>query len=72
MTEARALAANLASGPTLALAMTRRLFAESMDNSFEDQINLECRSQIVAGRSADFKEGVKAFLEKRPAKFRGE
>jgi 2-(1,2-epoxy-1,2-dihydrophenyl)acetyl-CoA isomerase len=71
MTEARALAANLAAGPTLALAMTRRLYAESMDNSFEDQLNLECRSQIVAGRSDDFKEGVAAFLAKRPAKFVG-
>lgn len=72
MSEARALAANLAAGPTLALAMTRRLYAESMDNSFEDQLNLECRSQILAGRSNDFKEGVTAFLEKRPAKFRGD
>jgi 2-(1,2-epoxy-1,2-dihydrophenyl)acetyl-CoA isomerase len=70
--EARALARNLAAGPTVALGMTRRLYWESAENSFEDQLNLECRSQIVAGRTADFKEGVAAFLEKRPAKFRGE
>lgn len=70
--EAQAMAGNLASGPTVALAMTRRLYWESAENSFEDQLNLECRSQIIAGRTADFKEGVAAFLEKRPAKFRGE
>ena len=72
MGEAMALARNLASGPTLALGMMRRLYWESSENSFEDQLNLECRSQRTAGKTRDFKEGVTAFLEKRPARFSGE
>jgi 2-(1,2-epoxy-1,2-dihydrophenyl)acetyl-CoA isomerase len=70
--EARALAENLARGPTVALGMMRQLYWDSAENSFEDQLNLECRSQRRAGATADFREGVAAFLEKRPARFRGE
>ena len=47
------------------------MYWESTDNSFEDQLDLEQRSQRVAGAAEDFKEGVTAFLEKRPAKFKG-
>jgi 2-(1,2-epoxy-1,2-dihydrophenyl)acetyl-CoA isomerase len=47
------------------------LYWDSSDNSFEDQINLEFESQRIAGATTDFKEGVTAFLEKRPAKFHG-
>jgi 2-(1,2-epoxy-1,2-dihydrophenyl)acetyl-CoA isomerase len=72
MDEARALARDLAAGPTVALGLTRRLYWASGENSFEGQLGLECRSQIEAGQTADFKEGVAAFLEKRKAEFRGE
>jgi 2-(1,2-epoxy-1,2-dihydrophenyl)acetyl-CoA isomerase len=72
MDEARALALNLANGPTVALKMIRELYWQSPENSFEDQLNMECRSQMAAARTADNKEGVLAFLEKRPARFRGE
>ena len=41
------------------------------ENSFENQLNLEYESQRMAGAAEDFKEGVTAFLEKRPAKFKG-
>lgn len=71
MDQARELAANLAAGPTVALNLTRQLYWQSPDNSFEDQLNMECRSQVAAGRTADNREGVQAFLEKRPARFRG-
>jgi 2-(1,2-epoxy-1,2-dihydrophenyl)acetyl-CoA isomerase len=47
------------------------LYWDSPDNSFEDQLNLEFESQRIAGAAEDFKEGVTAFLEKRPAKFKG-
>lgn len=71
MDEAMKLAHDLANGPTVALSLIRTLYWESPQNSFEDQINLEVKSQRIAGNSPDFKEGVAAFLEKRPAKFTG-
>jgi 2-(1,2-epoxy-1,2-dihydrophenyl)acetyl-CoA isomerase len=71
MDEAMKLARELANGPTVALALTRQLYWDSPENSFEDQLNLEFVSQRKAGRTEDFKEGVSAFLEKRPAKFSG-
>jgi 2-(1,2-epoxy-1,2-dihydrophenyl)acetyl-CoA isomerase len=69
--EALKLAHDLANGPTVALSLTRQLYWESPENSFEQQINLERQLQQKAGSADDFKEGVTAFLEKRPAKFTG-
>jgi 2-(1,2-epoxy-1,2-dihydrophenyl)acetyl-CoA isomerase len=71
MEEAMKLARELASGPTVALSLIRKLYWVSDENSFEDQLNLEYQSQRIAGSSEDFREGVTAFLEKRPAKFAG-
>jgi 2-(1,2-epoxy-1,2-dihydrophenyl)acetyl-CoA isomerase len=71
MQEAMKLAHELASGPTVALSLIRQLYWESPDNSFEEQLNLEYQSQRIAGAAEDFREGVTAFLEKRPAKFKG-
>jgi 2-(1,2-epoxy-1,2-dihydrophenyl)acetyl-CoA isomerase len=71
MAEAMKLAHELANGPTIALSLIRKLYWDSPENSFEDQINLEVQSQRIAGAADDFKEGVSAFLEKRPAKFTG-
>jgi 2-(1,2-epoxy-1,2-dihydrophenyl)acetyl-CoA isomerase len=69
--ETMKLAHELANGPTVALSLMRRLYWESPENSYEDQLNLEFESQRAAGATEDFKEGVSAFLEKRPAKFKG-
>ena len=71
MGEAMKIAHELANGPTVALSLIRKLYWESPENSFEDQLNLEFQSQRVAGATEDFGEGVTAFLEKRPAKFAG-
>ena len=71
MDETMKLAHELADGPTVALSLIRRLYWESSDNSFEDQLDLEQQMQRRAGVAEDFKEGVTAFLEKRPAKFKG-
>ena len=69
--ETRKLAQDLANGPTVALSLIRQLYWESEHNSFEEQLDLEMRSQLKAGKTEDFKEGVGAFLQKRPAKFTG-
>lgn len=72
MTEAYALAKELAAGPTAAFSLIRKAYWESADNSFESQLHLEAMLQRQAGKTKDFLEGVSAFLEKRPANFRGE
>ena len=71
MDETMKLARELANGPTIALSLIRKLYWDSPGNSFEDQLDLEQQLQRVAGSAEDFKEGVTAFLEKRPAKFKG-
>jgi 2-(1,2-epoxy-1,2-dihydrophenyl)acetyl-CoA isomerase len=71
MAETMKLAHELANGPTVALSLIRKLYWESPENSFEQQLNLEFESQRIAGSADDFKEGVTAFLEKRPANFLG-
>ncbi len=71
MDEALALARKLSEGPTQSLGAIRKLYWESPNNSFEVQIDLERQSQQRAGKTEDFLEGVTAFLQKRPAKFKG-
>jgi 2-(1,2-epoxy-1,2-dihydrophenyl)acetyl-CoA isomerase len=70
MDEARAYAKRLADGPTQALALIRDLVWQAEDNDFDSQLQAERFAQRTAGRQGDFKEGVKAFLEKRPANFK--
>jgi 2-(1,2-epoxy-1,2-dihydrophenyl)acetyl-CoA isomerase len=72
MAEADALAARLAAGPTRALALMRRAFWRSYENSWEQQLALEQQLQSEAGRTKDFMEGVAAFMAKRPPSFTGE
>lgn len=68
---AKALALELANGPTKTLGMIRRLSWSSLDNSWEEQLSAERQSQKIAGRTDDFREGVQAFFQKRPASFKG-
>ncbi len=69
--EAEALAAHLATQATEALALTKRAFNQSGSNTLDAQLDLERDLQREAGRTADYAEGVKAFLEKRKPVFRG-
>jgi 2-(1,2-epoxy-1,2-dihydrophenyl)acetyl-CoA isomerase len=68
---ARELTQRLASGPTRAYALIKQALYASPANTFAEQLALEAALQREAGRSADFQEGVSAFLEKRPAQFSG-
>lgn len=68
--EARKLAAELAKGP-FSLGLIRKLIWDSVDASYEEQLNNERWAQQTAGRSKDFLEGVTAFAEKRDANFTG-
>lgn len=67
---ARELARSLAEGPA-SLGLTRRLIWDSLDHSWSRQLDAERDAQRQAGRTADFVEGVGAFLQKRPARFTG-
>ena len=64
-------ARHLATGPGVAYASVKQAIRGSFDNDLDEQLALEARLQGEAGRSRDFKEGVLAFLEKRPARFEG-
>ncbi len=69
--EVFALASTLAQMPTYGISLTKKALHLAMTNSFEQQLQLEESLQIKAGRSADYKEGVASFMEKRKPNFKG-
>jgi 2-(1,2-epoxy-1,2-dihydrophenyl)acetyl-CoA isomerase len=71
MTEAMALAARFAAGPTRGLAETKRLIRQSALHSLEGELELERDAMRELGYSADYQEGVAAFMAKRPPVFTG-
>ena len=71
MDEVTSLAGRLAQAAPIALALAKRALNRALTSNLEDALEFEAQLQSIAGRSADHKEGVAAFVEKRPAKFKG-
>ncbi len=69
--DARALAARLAGGPTMALGLMRQGLAEALDGDYAAALQREAENQSKAGGSADAMEGAASFLTKRKPVFRG-
>ena len=69
--EAQKMASHFATQPTRALGRIKKLLHDSSSNTLEEQLVLEAQAMGELGQSDDYREGVAAFLEKRPADFKG-
>ena len=65
------LARSLAEGPTVAFALTKQAVERAAQPSLEEFLEFEAQLQDQAGRTADYAEGVRAFLERRAPRFEG-
>jgi 2-(1,2-epoxy-1,2-dihydrophenyl)acetyl-CoA isomerase len=63
--------ARFASGPTVALGLTKWLLHEGASSPFDAQLEYEAFALELSSRSADFREGMNAFREKRAPRFDG-
>jgi 2-(1,2-epoxy-1,2-dihydrophenyl)acetyl-CoA isomerase len=68
---ARDLAGRLAAGPSVTLGLTKWLLATTSEHTLEQHLRDEAFAMEVSSRSEDFREGVRAFTEKRPPRFTG-
>jgi 2-(1,2-epoxy-1,2-dihydrophenyl)acetyl-CoA isomerase len=69
--KAMALAKSLATQATRGFGLTKRAMNRSFANDLDAQLEVEADSMQEAGRTADYEEGVRAFLEKRKPVYRG-
>lgn len=65
------VAATLAEGPPLALRLTKQALRDSLDRGLQEQLRFEVYAQGLCFRSEEHREGLLAFLQKRPPAFRG-
>jgi 2-(1,2-epoxy-1,2-dihydrophenyl)acetyl-CoA isomerase len=72
MEETMAMAQHFASAPTKGLAFTKKALQASYANTLPEQLQLEGEMMRELGYSHDYREGVAAFIGKRPAQFKGE
>lgn len=66
-----AIAEQIAAGPTLAYAKTKELYNRALSQPLETHLEEERRNIARSATTSDFREGIRAFLEKRPARFEG-
>jgi enoyl-CoA hydratase/carnithine racemase len=71
LNDAKKWAHELSVRPTLAIGIAKADMMYAMDNNLSDTIAFEAQEQVAAFNSYDLKEGVTAFIQKRPAKFLG-
>ena len=69
--EALNIAKKLAKMPTIGLGLTKRALNYSLNNDLSTQLAIEEQLQSTAAQTEDYQEGVRAFLEKRKAEFKG-
>jgi 2-(1,2-epoxy-1,2-dihydrophenyl)acetyl-CoA isomerase len=69
--ETRKIAAELASGPTMAIGIAKRLLNQSYESDFETILQAENSNQVLLRKAEDHREGVRAFFEKRKPEFKG-
>jgi 2-(1,2-epoxy-1,2-dihydrophenyl)acetyl-CoA isomerase len=71
MEEVNTIGGTMAKMPTKALGLTKRLLNNALNNTIEQQLDLESKLQIEAAQSDDYAEGVDAFVNKRKPNFKG-